>query len=73
MEVIDRERILDALKNNPELRRLYEEHETLEDELSRFENRTFLTVSEEIEQKKLKKLKLLGVDRMMEIISQHPA
>jgi len=72
MERQDRERILKALEGNAELRRLYEEHETLQNELARFENRTFLTPGEEIEQKKLKKKKLMGVDRMMEIISQRP-
>lgn len=70
MEARDRERILQALENNAELRRLYDEHEILQDELARFENRTFLTVNEEMELKRLKKKKLMGCDRMMQILSE---
>jgi len=68
MEASDRDRILRAIVGNAELRRLYEEHEALQNKLSEFENRGFLTVEEEVERTRLKKIKLRGVDRMMEIL-----
>ena len=70
MESADRELIAMMMQSNAELKRLYEEHEDLENKLSRFEKRGFLTVDEEIELKKLKKMKLMGVDKMMHIVSR---
>lgn len=58
--------------NNFKLRKLYEEHLVLEERLSKFEKRSFLTASEEVEIKLLKIRKLRGVDEMMRILaSQH--
>jgi uncharacterized protein YdcH (DUF465 family) len=71
MESSDHELIKKVLKTNFELKKLYEEHMTLETELEKFENRGFLLPQEEVEAKSLKLRKLRGVDRMMEIISAH--
>lgn len=69
MEDREREMIRAAIKTNHELKKLYEEHIYLEDQLSRLENRPFLTTEEEIEEKLLKRKKLSGVDRMMRILA----
>ncbi|MFM1846591.1 MAG: hypothetical protein RL417_65 [Pseudomonadota bacterium] len=71
MERADRELIERVLTGNFELRKLYEEHCKLEEILSSFENRPFLTSAEEIEEKRLKMRKLQGVDRMMSIVADH--
>ena len=70
MENTDRELIHKVIKTNAQLRRLYQEHEVLEDKLSCYESRTYLTTAEELELKRLKRRKLWGVDRMMEMISE---
>ena len=71
MERTDREIILEVLKTNAQLKRLYQQHVDIEKKLERLRNRIFMTPAEEIHTKHLKKVKLLGVDRMMEMISQH--
>ncbi len=71
MERRDRELIEQVLLSNFELRKLYEEHCKIEEVLSAFETRPFLTSAEEVEEKRLKLKKLQGVDRMMHIVSGH--
>jgi hypothetical protein len=70
MENTERERILEASKTNVALRRLYEEHQRLEEALEGFEKRKFMTSVEEIEAKKLKLKKLKGKERIMAMISE---
>ena len=70
MESADRERVIKMLERDMRLRRLYDEHVKLEEKLSRFENRGFLTSPEAKEQTELKKRKLRGVDKMMAIVGQ---
>jgi uncharacterized protein YdcH (DUF465 family) len=50
---------------------LYEEHLLLEKELRKFEQKTFLTPEEEVEKKKIQKLKLAGKDEMEIILLRH--
>ncbi|MBX7139096.1 MAG: DUF465 domain-containing protein [Oligoflexia bacterium] len=71
MENADRELILKVSRSNIMLKRLYDEHVALESTLTRFQNRKFLTPQEEVEEKKLKKKKLMGVDLMMSIVYGH--
>ena len=71
MENADRELIKKVLKSNLKLKRLYEEHQFLEHKLSGFQHRPFLTAGEQLELQRLKKRKLFGVDRMMEILVAH--
>lgn len=73
MEASEKDLILKVIKTNVQLKRLYEEHETLEEKLRGYEKRNFLTPHEVIEQKRLKKQKLLGVDRMMQILNGNQA
>ena len=55
------------LASNEEYRRLYKEHTDLENRLKVLSEKTVLTDAEQIEEVKLKKLKLAGRDRMEEI------
>ena len=71
MENSDRDLIQKVLKNNFELRKLYDEHIDLEDRLSSLQRRPFLTTEESLIEKEIKMRKLKGVERMMSIISPH--
>ena len=56
---------------NPRFRLLYEEHHLLEKELKKLDQRPYLTPDEEMERKKVQKLKLAGKDEMERILNQH--
>ena len=66
----DQELIFKYLNCNFELNKLYSEHQELEGKLSRFTKKFHLTTPEEVEVKKLKRRKLLGMDRMMMIVQE---
>lgn len=51
-----------------EYQRLAQEHRKLEDTLMTFEIHRYLTPEEEIERKRIQKLKLAAKDRMMDIV-----
>jgi uncharacterized protein YdcH (DUF465 family) len=53
---------------NPEFQKWEQEHRKLEDTLMSFESHRYLTAEEEMERKRLQKLKLAAKDRMMEIL-----
>jgi uncharacterized protein YdcH (DUF465 family) len=55
------------LAGNEEYRRLHEEHRELEGRLKILAEKIALTDAEQIEESKLKKLKLAGRDRMEQI------
>ncbi|GAB4388087.1 MAG: DUF465 domain-containing protein [Thermodesulfovibrionales bacterium] len=56
---------------NPEFRKLGEEHKHLEEMLSEFNCRVYLTPEEEMERKRIQKLKLLKKDKMAELIREY--
>lgn len=68
MEKREEERILSLIDQVPELRGLYEEHLDLKKKLDRFNHKLHLSAEEEVERKRLQKLKLAGKDRMMLIL-----
>jgi len=70
MEHKDRQRILGAVTTNTQLKRLYREHELLEHEIEKYSRRGFLTAEEQVEEARLKRQKLKGVDRMMALLSE---
>ena len=70
MEHAERELIEKSVVNNFELRRLYTRHRDFERRLDELKRQPFLTSVEQLEQKRLKNLKLLGVERMMFLISK---
>ncbi|TMB60374.1 MAG: DUF465 domain-containing protein [Deltaproteobacteria bacterium] len=71
MEEKDEALIQTLFEREPELRRYYEEHVDLERRLGAFQQKLYLTPEEEMEKKRLQKLKLAGKDRMMEILSRY--
>ena len=73
MEKKDEELIRTLLEREPELRRYYEEHVDLERQLAGFQQKAYLTPDEEVEKKRLQKLKLAGKDKIMDILSRYRA
>ncbi len=63
--------IQELLPQDEELRRLVEEHQAFERELERFSNKRYLTPAEELEKKRIQKLKLAGKDRIESILSSY--
>ena len=64
-EEVARERLR---MENPEFKKWEEEHESLEQALETFEAHRYLTPEQEVERKRVQKLKLAAKDRMMEIV-----
>jgi len=71
MEEKDEALIRTLLEREPELRRYYEEHVDLERRLGAYQQKHYLTPDEEVEKKRLQKLKLAGKDKIMEILSRY--
>ena len=71
MEKKEEEAILSLTDQIPELKSLYEEHIDLKKKLDKFNHKHYLTPEEEVEKKRIQKLKLAGKDRMMEILAAH--
>jgi uncharacterized protein YdcH (DUF465 family) len=69
MEARDLELINRLIPTHEELRMLMEEHETLERELEDYSAKRYLTPAEELEKKRIQKLKLAGKDRIEAILS----
>lgn len=59
------------LRESDEFRRAREQHERYERILGEFDRRPHLTADEEMERKKVQKLKLAGKDRMERMLSAH--
>jgi len=58
---------------NAEFQRLEQEHRKIDKELMNFEIHVYLSPEEEIERKRLQKLKLAAKDKMMEILRRAKA
>jgi len=71
MEARDEQLILSVVDRDPELKRLHEEHLQLERQLAQLNHKGFLNAEEEVERKRLQKVKLAGKDRMMEILTRY--
>ncbi len=71
MEKREEEFIVSLLDKDPELKKYYEEHQELEKKLQEYQNKIHLTPLEEVEKKRIQKLKLLGKDRIMEILGKY--
>jgi uncharacterized protein YdcH (DUF465 family) len=68
MEDYDQTLVEQLFDANPRFRLLYEEHLLLEKELSSLNQKPYLTPDEEVEKKKVQKLKLAGKDEMDRIL-----
>lgn len=71
MEDLDQALVLQLVDHNPRFRLLYEEHLLLEKELRNLDSRPYLSPDEEVERKKVQKLKLAGKDEMVRILRHH--
>ena len=71
MENREEQTIVSLLDKDAELKKFYEEHQELEKKLADFQHKHFLSPEEEVEMKKIQKLKLAGKDRIMELLGKH--
>ena len=71
MEKRDEELIVSLVDRDAELKVKWEEHLLLEGQLAELQGRLHLSNDEEVEKKRLQKLKLAGKDRIMEILSKY--
>lgn len=58
-------------KENEEFKKLSEEHRNLDSLLAEMDSKRYLTPEEEMERKRIQKMKLLRKDRMAEIIREY--
>ncbi len=66
---VNEETVRERLRNeNPEFKKWEEEHRKLEHTLETLESHRYLTPEEEVERKRIQKLKLAAKDRMMDLI-----
>jgi len=66
------EEIIEVLKKeNEEFRKLDEEHKNLKVTLAEIDKKVYLTTEEDLERKKIQKLKLMKKDRMAEMIREY--
>ena len=73
MEKRDHELIQKYILSDPELKRHVEEHEEFEQKLKAWNLRFYLAPEEEIERKKIQKLKLAGRDKIEAILAKYRA
>jgi uncharacterized protein YdcH (DUF465 family) len=71
MEKWDEELIARLLPRSEELRQYIEEHQSYEEQLEKFSQRPYLTTEEEMEKKRIQKLKLAGRDKIEAILAKH--
>jgi hypothetical protein len=71
VEAKDEQFIRSLVDRDPELKRFYEEHVELEKRLAQIDHKGYLNGDEEIERKRLQKVKLAGKDRIMEILGKY--
>ncbi|MDB5107203.1 MAG: hypothetical protein JWM69_144 [Candidatus Binatus sp.] len=71
MERREEELIRQHVAHDEELRSLFTEHQELKRKLEVFRHKHFLTTEEEIEEKRIQKLKLASKDRMMAILGRY--
>ncbi len=71
MERREEELIQQFLDHDNELRALYQEHQELKQKLETFRTKLYLTAEEELEKRRIQKLKLASKDKMMELLHRH--
>ena len=68
---VDQELLDRALKENPEFKKLFDEHSALKSRVEDLNKLKFLNPEQEMEKKNIKKLKLKNKDMMDKIISSY--
>jgi septum formation topological specificity factor MinE len=71
MEKRDQELIQKYISSDPELKQHMDEHETYERKLEEMNRLLYLTPEEEVERKRIQKLKLAGRDRIEVILAKY--
>lgn len=71
MEKQDEKLILSLVSQDAELEQVYEEHADYERQIEALNRKAHLSAEEEVERKRLQKLKLAGKDRLMELLERH--
>ncbi len=71
MEKRDLELIQRLISSDPELKRRMDEHQEFEQKLAEMNRRLYLTPEEEVERKRIQKLKLAGRDRIEAILAKY--
>jgi uncharacterized protein YdcH (DUF465 family) len=71
MESKELELIEQLMPQHQELKTLMAEHRALEEELQKYQAKRFLTPAEEVEKKRIQKVKLAGKDRIEQILAEY--
>jgi len=71
MERKEKELLEELCRDNEELRRCVEEHADFERRLEELHRRPYLTPEELIQEKQMKKMKLIRKDKIEKILAQH--
>ena len=71
MEELEKKLLDEYLEKDLKLKDLFDEHRRLEKRLSKLSKKSFLTSEEEVEERKLKKEKLLGRDAISHILKRY--
>lgn len=67
----DEEIIKELITKNDEVKKLWEEHQSYEQILNDFNKKPVLTAEEEMEKKRIQKLKLAGKDKLYKIVQEY--
>ena len=70
MAEIDQSLIQQLCEENPHFRKLHEEHLLFEKQLQELDERVYLSPEDELDRKKIQKLKLAGKDEMAKIFRE---
>ena len=73
MEATDELLIAKLIGQNPELKKLVDDHHDFERRLDEMNRRPYLSTDEDIERKRLQKAKLAGKDKIERILAPHRA
>jgi formyltetrahydrofolate synthetase len=71
MEPREERLIQEHAAHDEELRAAYDEHLEFKQKLDALRKKVYLTAEEEVEQKRIQKLKLASKDRIMQILSRY--
>ncbi len=63
------EKMAALAEKDPEFRNLVQEHRMLDDQLKEYDRKVYLTADEEMERKRLQKLKLAKKDRIAQALA----
>jgi len=71
MEHREEQLIQQLAVHDEEVKAFYQEHLELKHQLEAFRNKLYLTTEEELEKKRIQKLKLASKDRLMALLDRH--